>query len=164
MHPNAQLIQQFYDCFQARDAAGMSACYHAKVVFSDPVFGRLQGPRAAAMWHLLCGRAQDLALTLSNVQANSDTGSAHWEARYTFGQARRPIHNVIDAAFVFREGLILQHTDTFDLWRWSRMALGPAGLLLGWTPMLQASIRKSARRGLEAFMQKQVEAKPPSQA
>ena len=164
MHPNAQVIQQFYACFQARDATGMSACYHPEVVFFDPVFGRLHGSEATAMWHMLCGRAQDLTLTVSNVQANSNTGSAHWEAHYTFGKARRPIHNVIDAAFVFREGLVLQHTDTFDLWRWSRMALGSAGLLLGWTPMLQSSIRNSAHSGLEAYMKNQAGAKQPSQA
>jgi|SRR3990172_1954527 len=155
MHPNAQLIQQFYACFQTRDAAGMSACYHPEVVFSDPVFGRLHGPQAAAMWRMLCARAQDLALTVSNIQANTNAGSAHWEARYAFGKARRPVHNVIDAVFVFREGLILEHTDTFNLWKWAQMALGPTGLLLGWTPMLQTSIKKSARRGLEAFMHKQ---------
>jgi hypothetical protein len=158
MHPNAQLIHQFYACFQARDATGMSACYHPDIVFSDPVFGRLHGPQATAMWHMLCSRAEDLALTVGGVQADTSTGSARWEARYTFGKARRRIHNIIDAAFVFREGLILQHTDTFDLWRWAQMALGPAGLLLGWTPMLQASIRRSARRGLEAFIQKRADA------
>jgi ketosteroid isomerase-like protein len=159
MHPNAQLIQQFYACFQAHDADGMSNCYHADIVFSDPVFGRLHGRQATAMWRMLCARAEDLALTVSDVQANTNTGSAHWEARYTFGKARRPVHNVIEAAFVFREGLILEHTDTFNLWKWARMALGPAGLLLGWSPVLQASIKKSARRGLEAFVQRQAEGK-----
>ncbi len=157
MHPNAQLIQQFYTCFQARDAAGMRDCYHPDIVFSDPVFGRLHGPEAGAMWQMLCSHADDLVLTVSRIQADANMGSAHWEADYTYGKARRPVHNVIDAAFVFRDGLILQHTDTFDVWKWSRMALGPVGLLLGWTPMLQTSIRKSARQGLDAFIHKQLE-------
>jgi ketosteroid isomerase-like protein len=155
MHPNEQLIRKFYSSFQARDAAGMSACYHPDVVFSDPVFGRLHAAQATAMWHMLCARARDLEITFDQVQANADTGTAHWEARYAFGKTRRPVHNVVDAALVFREGLILQHTDTFSLWKWARMALGPMGLFLGWTPMLHRAIRSDARRGLDAFIQTQ---------
>ncbi len=155
MHANAQLIQKFYSCFQARDAAGMSACYHPEVVFSDPVFGRLQGVQTTAMWHMLCSRARDLEITFKNIQADAGRGAAHWEARYTFSKTCRPVHNVIDAAFMFRDGRIIQHIDTFSFWKWTRMALGPVGLLLGWTPILQAAIRKDARHSLEAFMQKE---------
>jgi ketosteroid isomerase-like protein len=153
MHPNARLLQDFYASFQARDAERMVACYDPAVVFTDPVFGRLEGPRATAMWRMLCGRARDLEITWSQVRADGRSGAAHWEARYAFGKAGRRVHNVIEAAFVFRDGLIFQHTDSFDLWRWSRMALGPVGWLLGWTPLVQASVRRSARRGLEAFIQ-----------
>lgn len=155
MHPNEQLIQTFYTAFQAREAAGMNACYHPEIVFSDPVFGRLQGDQVKAMWQMLCGRAKDLQITFGDVQADAGTGKAHWEARYSFGKAGRPVHNIIDASFVFQDGLIWQHTDRFDLWRWSRMALGPIGILLGWTPMIQSTIQKDARRGLEQFIQKQ---------
>jgi hypothetical protein len=155
MHPNEGLIGRFYTAFQARDAAGMSACYHPEVVFSDPVFGRLEGARASAMWHMLCGRATDLAITFDHVRADAESGAAHWEALYSFGPGRRRVHNVIEAAFGFRDGLIARHADTFDLWRWMRMALGPAGVALGWTPMLQARVRNEARRGLDAFVAKQ---------
>jgi hypothetical protein len=155
MHPNEQLIEKFYSGFQTRDAGRMSACYQPDVVFSDPVFGRLQGAQATGMWHMLCGRAKDLEITFNNVRADQATGSAHWEARYTWGKTGRPVHNVIEAAFEFRDGLIAQHVDSFSLWRWTRMALGPAGLLLGWTPLMQGAVRKEARRGLELFLQKQ---------
>jgi ketosteroid isomerase-like protein len=155
MHPNAELIQKFYTAFQARDAAGMCACYHPNVVFSDPVFGRLPAAEAAAMWHMLCGRAKDLQITFRDVQANAETGAAHWVAQYTFGKKSRPVHNVIAATFVFRENLIVQHDDMFDLWKWTRMALGPTGTLLGWTPWLKSAVKKDARRGLDAFIQKQ---------
>jgi hypothetical protein len=153
MPPNEALIQKFYTAFQARDAAGMCACYHPAVGFSDPVFGRLPASAAAAMWHMLCARAKDLQINYGDIQANAETGTAHWEARYTFGKKSRPVHNVIDAAFAFRDNLIVQHDDMFDLWKWTRMALGPTGLLLGWTPWLQSAVRRDARRGLDAFMQ-----------
>ena len=155
MHSNEQLIQKFYSSFQKRDANGMTSCYHPQVVFFDPVFGRLDSAHAVAMWQMLCGRAKDLEIVCSNVHAGNESGSAHWEARYTFGKAQRAVHNIIDATYEFRDGLIAKHIDTFDLWRWSRMALGPIGIVLGWTPMIQAAIRKDARRGLDEFIARQ---------
>ncbi len=155
MHPNTQLIHTFYTSFQSLDAAGMCACYHSSVVFTDPAFGRLEGDRARAMWTMLCGRATDLKITFDRVQADDRTGSAHWEAWYSFGKERRKVHNIIEASFRFQDGLIIEHTDRFDIWRWSRMALGPVGVLLGWTPFVQAKVRKTALDGLEKFLEKQ---------
>ncbi len=154
MHPNAQLLQRFYEAFQRRDGETMAACYHPDAQFSDPVFTDLRGAQVGAMWRMLCGRARDLDVSFRDVQADAAQGSAHWEARYTFSTGRR-VHNRIEAAFEFRDGLILRHRDRFDLWRWTRMALGPLGVVLGWSPMVQGKVRRTARAGLDAFMAKQ---------
>lgn len=131
----------------------MIACYHPKVHFSDPVFTDLHGNRAKAMWHMLCERGKDLQVSFRDVQADERNGRAHWEATYTFSTGRK-VHNVIDAAFEFRDGLIIRHQDTFDLWRWTRMALGPMGLFLGWTPLVQNRVRRTVLAGLEKFVAK----------
>lgn len=157
--PNEQLIERFYTSFQARDAAGMTGCYSPHIVFTDPVFGRLEGAKAVAMWQMLCGRAKDLEIVFGQVRADDRTGSAYWQARYSFGKSNRLVHNVIRAQFEFENGLVVKHTDTFDLWRWARMALGPVGIILGWTPMVQAAIHKDARRGLDEFMVKNAKTK-----
>jgi len=161
MHPNAALIERFYASFQARDAAGMAACYHPDAVFIDPAFGELRGPRVGAMWSMLCSRAADLEVRVSGVQADAERGRAHWDARYTFTQTGRKVHNRIDATFLFRDGLVIRHEDRFSFWRWARQALGPVGLLLGWAPPLRAKVRSTARRNLEAFMRKSA-AGPPA--
>ncbi|HEX8244243.1 MAG TPA: hypothetical protein VF541_12120, partial [Longimicrobium sp.] len=62
--------------------------------------------------------------------------------------------NRVDAAFAFRDGLIVRHDDRFPFWRWARQALGPAGLLLGWTPLLRARVAKMAGAGLDAYLRK----------
>lgn len=152
MHPNAALIERFYAAFAARDAAGMRACYHPDVVFSDPVFGELRGAEAGAMWTMLLERGKDLQVTVSGIEADDLRGRAHWDARYTFSQTRRPVLNRIDAEFEFRDGLISRHTDRFDFWKWARQALGPAGLVLGWSPILRNKVRATARAGLEKYM------------
>lgn len=155
MHANEQLIHNFYSAFQRRDAAAMGACYAADVVFSDPVFVDLHGDEARAMWRMLCERGRDLTLTFSGVRADDAAGAAHWEATYTFSSSGRKVINIIDAAFVFKDGLIVRHTDSFDLWKWASQALGPRGQWLGWLPPVQGAIRKNARQGLDAFMRKQ---------
>jgi hypothetical protein len=83
------------------------------------------------------------------------TGSAHWEARYLFSATGRKVHNIIDARFELRDGKIVRHADSFDLWRWSGMALGAKGKLLGWAPPIKNAIHRTAIRGLEAFEAKQ---------
>lgn len=174
MHPNAALIQRFYEAFQKRDAETMAACYHDDVVFSDPAFGELRGERARNMWRMLTARATDLGIEASEIRADDREGSARWVATYAFGKAKRPVRiddrsrredgsatppqrkgrsvrNEIRARFEFRDGKIVRHADTFSLWRWARQALGPTGALLGWTPMVRGRVRSEALRGLDAF-------------
>lgn len=154
MTANEQLIQKFYASFQQRDAEGMAVCYHEEVEFSDAVFTHLQGTRANAMWRMLCERGKDLAINVSDIRADEHIGTAHWEARYTFSQTGKQVHNKIDASFQFKDGKIIKHEDTFDLWRWARMALGLKGLLFGWLPSVQAQIRREANKSLESFIKK----------
>jgi len=151
-HANTALITRFYEAFARRDAAGMAACYHTEVHFSDEVFPDLHGPRAGAMWAMLCARGADLRVEPSGVGADESRGSAHWDAYYTFSATGRKVHNSIDAAFTFRDGLIVRHVDRFDFWRWSRQALGPAGLLLGWSPLFRAKVRAQAATSLERWI------------
>jgi hypothetical protein len=133
----------------------MSNYYHPEATFTDPVFGALRGSEIGAMWRMLCARAEDLEITFDVGHADANSATAHWEARYTFGRTGRYVYNAIDATFKFQEGRIIEHIDRFNLWRWTRMALGPLGFFLGWTSFVQDRVRKEARRGLDAFIQKQ---------
>ena len=151
MHPNAELIHRFYTAFSRRDHQTMAACYHADAEFSDPVFQRLEGSDIGAMWRMLCVRGTDLELTYDGVEADDSTGSAKWQPVYTFDATGRKVHNRVAASFIFEDGAIRRHTDVFDLYRWTRMALGPPGYLLGWSGMLQNKVRRTAGRALEKF-------------
>ncbi len=152
MHPNAVLLTGFYNAFAARDGDAMATAYASDATFSDPVFTDLRGKEVGAMWKMLCSRATDLRVEARDISADDTTGKAHWEAWYTFTKTGRPVHNVIDATFEFRDGKIARHRDAFDFWRWSSQALGPTGKLLGWSPIIQGPVRKQARAGLEKFL------------
>ncbi|VEF08979.1 ketosteroid isomerase-like protein [Pseudomonas fluorescens] len=148
---NSAVITRFYEAFQRLDAEAMAACYTDDVVFSDPAFGELRGRDAGDMWRMLTTRAKDFSLTFDNVRTDERSGGAHWVATYLFSQTGNVVINDIQAHFVFRDGKICEHRDHFDLWRWSRQALGFKGLLLGWTPLVRNAVRAQARKGLKAF-------------
>jgi ketosteroid isomerase-like protein len=149
---NAQLIEEFYEAFDRRDGERMAALYAPDARFSDPAFGELRGDEPGAMWRMLTGQAKDLSVELREHEADGDAGSAHWVARYTFTRTGRPVVNDVRATFRFAGGLIAEHRDDFSFHRWSRQALGPPGLLLGWTPLLRSATRRQARGSLDAYM------------
>lgn len=156
LHSNDRRIAAFYEAFAALNPARMAALYSPDVRFEDPVFA-LDGREAVmAMWTMLCesvkakGR-EDWSLKASAIGADAHEGRAHWEARYRFSATGRVVHNRIDATFVFRDGLVIRHIDEFDVWRWSRQALGAPGLLLGWSGVLRRKIRQQAGTRLAAW-------------
>lgn len=148
------LITRFYEAFARKDGAAMAACYHRDARFSDPAFPNLRGADIGAMWTMLCERAQDFALSFKDVSADDNSGRAHWEAHYLFSKTGRHVHNIIEAEFRFKDGLILEHDDRFSFWRWSRQALGVPGVLLGWSGFLRGKVQAEAAKGLAAFQRK----------
>lgn len=150
MHPNTGTIENFYRAFQKLDAGAMAEVYHPEATFSDPVF-QLKGDEIGAMWRMLCDSGDDLQVTFSDPIADDSAGTARWEAWYTFKPTGRPVHNVVDAAFVFDNGLVVAHNDSFDLPSWARQALGLSGALLGRTGFMQKRIRERARGQLDRF-------------
>ena len=146
-----QLIERFYAAFDQGDGDAMAACYAPDVQFSDPVFPDLRGDRAGAMWRMLTGAPGDLRIELLEHEADERSGSAHWRAHYVFSDTGRPVVNDIHASFRFEDGLIAEHHDEFSFYGWARQALGPTGLLLGWTPIVRSAVRKKAGGRLEEF-------------
>ncbi|MBX2963869.1 MAG: nuclear transport factor 2 family protein [Cyclobacteriaceae bacterium] len=156
MHRNEDLIRKFYTSFSKLDDEGMKACYHPEVKFSDPAFPDLKGNEVGAMWSMLIDTLKknpgDWKLEFNTIKADEAKGSARWEAYYTLSLTGRRVHNIIDATFGFKEGKIISHTDTFDFYRWARMAFGITGTLLGWTPFFRKKVQATTRKRLEGFL------------
>ena len=83
---------------------------------------------------------------------NENRASVHWEAKYSFAQTKRKVHNKINAQFEFRDDKIIQHTDTFNFWKWSFQALGVPGFLFGWLPFLRKKVSQNASKALNKFI------------
>lgn len=154
MHANVILIERFYQAFQRHDPADMAACYHPDIHFSDPAFPNLHGSETMAMWSMLLargGKALQISYRHRDVAADDAQGEAVWEAKYPFSKTGRSVHNIIQAQFRFRDGLIVEHRDDFSFPRWSRQALGLPGLLLGHTQYLRRKVQAEAAKGLAAW-------------
>lgn len=135
-----EVIAKFYEAFKQRDAKTMLSCYHEDIVFHDPAFGELDYRGVGKMWTYLLEKG-DKDMKIDYVVL--DEHRANWEAQYLFSSTKRKVHNKIEASFEFRDGKIVKHTDHFDFWKWSRMALGLPGYLLGWSPYLRNKVRRS---------------------
>lgn len=150
---NKELIHKFYTSFANGDYKGMLACYHKDVVFQDPAFGVLKGNRAFKMWEmLLSSKNAKTHISFDNVQANAESGKATWIAAYFYGDKKRKVVNQVSASFLFKEGKIIAHTDTFDLWKWSKQALGVSGFVLGWSSFMKNKIQQTTSEKLDEFI------------
>jgi ketosteroid isomerase-like protein len=147
---NQETIERFYAAFGQCNGAAMTACYAPDAHFRDPAFGDLHGPDIGSMWRMLTSRATDLKIELHEHEADEESGSAHWIARYTFSTGR-PVVNDIQARFRFNDGLIVDHVDDFDFRAWAKQALGPSGHLVALLPPLRRKARSKALDQLEQF-------------
>ncbi len=147
------VIKTFYDAFHKLDAETMASCYHDSIVFEDPAFGILKGEKARNMWRMLCEsqKGKNFVVATSNITCDDNKGSAHWEAHYTFSKTGRKVHNIIDAEFIIKDGKIIKHTDTFNLYQWAKQAIGFKGYLLGGTNFFKNKLQSQTHHLLSKF-------------
>ena len=152
---NQDLIKKFYTSFSKSDYERMTSCYHKDVVFQDPAFGTLRDGRPSQMWEMLLSRAKgNISISFEDIKADENTGSARWTAIYEYGPKKRQVTNNVTAAFTFKDGKIIEHTDNFDLWSWTKQAMGPVGYLLGWSSFIKNKIQKTTNSQLDSFIAK----------
>jgi ketosteroid isomerase-like protein len=153
---NNELITTFYQAFANQDAEAMVACYAPDVVFEDPAFGRLEGKDAHDMWRMLMLRGGGATeVSFGDVWSEGERASTDWMARYNYGPKGRMVINEVHAEFVIKDGKIVNHLDTFNLYRWARQALGLNGLLLGWSAFFKARMHETTRGLLDSYQAKQ---------
>ncbi len=134
----------------------MVDCYHDTIIFEDPAFGVLKGEEAKNMWRMLCKtqKGKNFKVIASNFESTSQAGKARWEAFYTFSKTGRKVHNVVNASFKIKNGKIISHVDSFNLYRWSKQALGFKGFLMGWTPFFKKQLNAQTTYLLREFQKK----------
>lgn len=152
MSSNEKIIIKFYTAFANADAVTMCECYDSNIQFRDPAFGLLKGNDVFQMWKMLIEKSKGtIKIEYSDVKAHEYTGTAQWIATYNFSKTNRKVINHIQSQFQFKDGLIIKHTDDFDIWNWSKQAFGFTGQLLGWTGFFQKKIQQQALASLQKY-------------
>ena len=151
-----EVIRKFYTAFSNLDAEKMVKYYHSDIIFKDPGFGTLKGERAKNMWRMLCHsqKGKNFKITFNQISSENKKGYAKWEAIYNFSQTGRKVHNKISAEFEFKDGLIIKHTDSFNIHTWAKQAMGFKGLLLGNTSFFKSKLQKQTSYLLDSFITK----------
>lgn len=148
---NKKSLETFYSAFQKRDGETMAKLYSPTAQFEDAVF-KLQEPKIGAMWKMLCQSGKDLKVSYSILSATKNSGQVQWIAEYTFSATGRKVINHVSAQFEMNNGQITKHHDQFNFWKWSSQALGPLGVLLGWTRVVRGQVQQKAAKNLEIFI------------
>jgi ketosteroid isomerase-like protein len=152
-----ELLQKFYNSFSTGNAQAMMDCYHDNITFQDPAFGILKGDRAKFMWEMLLSKKDsDLKIDYKILKTDDNYGKVNWTARYNYGPKKRKVVNKVTANFEFKDGKIIKHTDDFNLWTWSKQALGTSGYLLGWSPYMRDQIQKKTGKLLSSYIEKRI--------
>ncbi len=151
INENKNLMKQFYSAFQNRDAESMASLYSEEAHFQDPVF-KLEGSKIGSMWKMLCTNGKDLQISFSILHATETSGQTQWIAHYTFSSTGRKVINKITASFEFKDGKIIRHIDHFSFWKWASQALGPLGVLFGWTKAVKTRVQIIANKNLDSFL------------
>lgn len=155
MTPDEQLIHTFYTAFRHRDFSTMQSCYADHATFSDPVFPNLNAAQVRSMSEMFLDKNKSLAVEYDNVQLESGLVVANWTADYVLSSTGNRVSNCISSQFIIESGKIIEQTDHFGFYRWSRQALGMTGVMLGWTPFIKRNVRHSAMAALQEYIRHQ---------
>lgn len=159
---NKDIIHQFYSAFAQGDAEGMIKHYSNNIKFTDPAFGELKGDDVKNMWRMLIRNGKGaIKIIFADVEADEKTGSANWTAKYVFSLTGRSVVNKVTAKFEFQEGKIITHIDHFDLWKWSRQALGWKGYLFGRTSFMKNKIQLKTKALLKEYTDNKISGSSP---
>ncbi|RTY75426.1 nuclear transport factor 2 family protein [Flavobacterium sp. LS1R10] len=156
MTENEKILTKFYSAIANADSPTMCNCYDSSIQFRDPVFGLLKGNNVCLMWKMLLEKSKgNITIKFSAVKADDYIGSVQFIATYNFSKTNRKVVNRIQAQFQFKDGLIIKHTDDFDIFKWSKQAFGITGYLLGWTGFFHKKIQEQALLSLKKYKETQ---------
>ena len=94
----------------------------------------------------------NIKIHFSIVDVNDQQGKVEWVAEYFYGKKKRKVVNKVSSTLLIDDGKIIQHTDSFDLWSWTRQALGLPGYLLGWTSFMRNKIQGMTKVRLDEYL------------
>ena len=151
MNQNEATIHRFFTAYQNKEYTTMQNCYSEDAVYNNPIYGLNDTEHVKAMWEMICKTNKEESLHFENIELlDHEYATCDWSLVYYY--TNRRINNKIKSYLRLENGLIIEHTDAFDLYKWTRMAFGLTGSLIGWSNFFQKRIQKSTRKKLSEFI------------
>jgi hypothetical protein len=151
LHPNVVLLERFYTGIQNSDIAAIRTCYAPNVVLLRPGLWRATRRQDGSdVGHVIQPRrapADHLQRPIRRRLHRLGTLGSPLRVRQDRAPGPQPDHLRIS----LRRARVAEHRDSFRVYRWAAMAIGPVGRLAGWTPLLRSALHKETVRLLDRF-------------
>ncbi|SDD35446.1 Ketosteroid isomerase-related protein [Niabella drilacis] len=149
---NIEIIESFFTAFGNRNHQAMNALYSDDIVYSDPLFGMLEGQQVMDKWEMICRDIRDFRLTvIKSEEIDHEYATCQWKATWYSSRSKKQI--VFDAKSFMRfgGGKIIEHSDGFSLTKWIAQAYGLRGQFFGWLNFMKRKVQREYRGRLERF-------------
>jgi len=149
---NIEIIELFFAAFGNLDHQGMNAQYSDDILYSDPLFGMLEGQQVRDKWIMVCKGIRELRLTIvKTAEIDHEYATCQWKASWFPADSKRQIFLEGKSFMRFAEGRIIEHSDGFSLTKWIAQAYGIRGQLFGWLHFMKRKVQRQHRERLERF-------------
>ena len=139
-----EIAIKFYDAFSAANIEVLKQLYDKKLIFNDNIFVNLDYNETISMWSSLLVGNKNMSIKYEIKKYSEKYVEVEWIADYLFTSTNRNVKNIILAKMEIDQGKIINHTDNFDFYKWSQMAFGITGVLIGWTSFFKNKVRTEA--------------------
>ncbi|MFT3903957.1 MAG: nuclear transport factor 2 family protein [Niabella sp.] len=145
---NKELIAHFFNAFARLDHEEMNNCLSSEVMFSEPLFGILQGDDVSNLNRMKCARLKDFKLKVQQVEELDDEYlTCSWVVDYCHADTGSRVVMPIKSFLRVIDGKITEYSDAYRLSTWLAKVHGVTGVLFGWTgTMKKRAMKKYAVR------------------
>lgn len=149
---NINTVESFFRAYDNLNYEAMNACYRSDIVYSDPLFGMLEGQQVFDKVEMICKNVRDFNLTVENIEeVDPEYITCKWKADYFSMNSRRHIVFHSKAFMKLKDGIITEHSEGFSLTKWIAQAYGWKGKFFGWLSFMKRKAQSEHQGRLQRF-------------
>lgn len=150
---NIEIIDLFFTAFKNLDHQAMNALYSDDIVYSDPLFGMLEGEAVKNRWELLFQDVREFRLTvIKTEEIDQEYATCQWKATWISSRSKRQIVFEAKSFMRFSGNQIIEHSDGFSLTKWIAQAYGLKGQFFGWLNFMKRRVQREYRQRLIQYL------------
>lgn len=154
---NIEIIDLFFTAFGNLNDRDLNALYSDTIIYSDPLFGLLQGQQVKDKWEMVCKNMTEFRLTvIKKEEIDHEYATCEWKAEYISVDSGGPIVFSSKSFMRFAEGKIIEHSEGFSLTKWVAQVYGIKGRFFGWLNFMKRKAQAECQERLEQYSKSKV--------